>query len=228
MEELLFAPIDCFPHCGCEQTTFLIRQPVAVASSLAYFFVGFLLLKKANKSGVSHRGWPFLIFLIGTTSILAHSSFTKIAMAMDFTSIILLITYFPMLDVLKLKGVRQIPSYVSFPLYYILLIGLLLPFTMLQQYFIAMIMFFFSVAHLIKEKTLSVLYDKRLIFSLAVIGFSLVFMFIDKHEFFCGIRYMPYGHTIWHCGSAVGIYLFGKWYFFESAKLHDEVERDSN
>lgn len=213
-----FAFIDCYPHCGCEPYIpwLLVRQPWAFASSLAYFAIGYLLHIQAKRRGVSLRGFPFLMYLVGTTSMFAHSNFTKLAMAMDYASIIFLITFFPVMDILTRTFLKRIPLGLCLPLYYGFLIVTLLPFKLMEQYWISSVFFTLGLVHIYRKRGPLFILEKKVLISFLLLGVSVSFMFLDRVDWFCDLKYVPYGHTTWHFGSAVSMYIFWHWYFFET------------
>lgn len=222
-----FSYIDCYPHCGCEPYIpwLLVRQPWAFASSLAYFAIGYLLHLQGKKRGVSLKGLPFLMCLVGTTSMFAHSNFTKLAMAMDYASIIFLITFFPLMEVLTETKLKRIPMGIALPVVYIFLIVTLLPFTLIQQYWISSVFFLIGLVHIYRKKGPFFILEKKVMISFLLLGASVCFMFLDKIEWFCDLKYVPYGHTTWHFGSAVSMYIFWHWYFF---KNHTQLESETS
>ncbi len=228
MEWAPFNLIDCYPHCGCEPYIpwLLVRQPWAFASSLAYFAVGYLLHLQGKKRGVSLKGLPFLMCLVGTTSMFAHSNFSKIAMAMDYSSIIFLITFFPVMDLVTGTFLKRIPLGLLLPCYYILLIVILLPFKLMQQYWISSGFFLLGLVHIYRKKGPLFILEKKVLIAFLLLGISVAFMFLDKIEWFCHLKFIPYGHTLWHFGSAISMYIFWSWYFFESnTQLENESSR---
>ena len=227
MEFSPFNFIDCYPHCGCEPYIpwLLVRQPWAFASSLAYFAIGYLLHLQGKKRGVSLKGLPFLMCLVGTTSMFAHSNFTKLAMAMDYASIIFLITFFPLMEVLTRTKLRSIPLGLVLPLVYISLIVTLLPFKLIEQYWISSVFFMIALVHIYRKKGPLFILEKKVLISFLLLGVSVCFMFLDKLEWFCDLKFVPYGHTTWHFGSAVSMYIFWHWYFFDN---HTQLESETS
>jgi hypothetical protein len=214
LTEFFFGNIDCYPYCGCEPSIpwLFIRQPWAFISSIAYFISAWLIVRKSQRLQVPHHFWPVVLYLVGATSAVAHSNFSKLSMAMDFASIIFFITFLPVMDLFKRRAL-------SLSIYYLALVLALLPFTLIGQFYFSMVMFLLGIQYFIRKRGIQMLKEGRVLFSLGLIGVSVIFMFLDKNEFFCQLEYVPYGHTIWHVGSAIGIYFFMDWY------LHEEVER---
>ena len=227
MEWMPFNPIDCFPHCGCEPFIpwLIVRQPWAFISSLAYFAIGYLLHLQGKKRGVSLKGLPFLMCLVGTTSMFAHSSLSKLAMAMDYSSIIFLITFFPVMDIVTRTFFKRIPLGLLLPAYYIFLVVSLLPFKLMQQYWIASAFFTLGLVHIYRKRGPFFILERKVMISFILLGVSVGFMFLDQNEWFCGLKFIPYGHTLWHIGSGISMYIFWHWYFFET---NTQLESESS
>lgn len=215
----IFSRVDCFPNCGCEPMMdgCWICQPVAMLSSVPYLLVAVGLLIHHRKQPWNNKlfAWCVMLGIVGVSSMLAHSTYFRGAMALDYTSIIFLQTFFFFVRVMELGPLKKISHKITFPGYYFFLFLVLLPLDVWSQFYVALVMFTIAMVDFIYHKGISVLWERNLFLSFVFMGVGLIFMMIDKHETFCAMKYVPYGHTLWHFGSALGAYYFGWWYFFE-------------
>ncbi len=224
----IFARTDCFPNCGCERMMdgCWVCQPVSIASSLPYLIVAVLLLVRHKKPGKKLILWSTLLGIVGLSSMFAHSTYIRAAMAMDYTSIIFLQTFFFFTRLIERSPLQHISHYILYPGYYLFLYVLLVPLDVWSQFYVALIFFSVALVDFLYHKGLSILWERNLIISFFLLGISVIFMLIDKYETFCAMKYVPYGHSIWHLGSALSAWYFGWWYFYEhEAKLEKGSEK---
>lgn len=217
----LFERLPCFPDCGCEPMVHgcIICQPVNVLSSIPYFIAAIVLYFRIKNKSNELIAWTSLLSVCGMTSMFAHSTYMTLTMAMDYASIIFLLTFFLYFDVVGKKSIWAFPVY-----YFLILIGML-PLDIWTQYFVTVVIFTIAIIHFLRKHSIKALVHKSLLTSFFILAGSTLFMLLDKKEWLCSVRYIPYGHTIWHLGSAVSSYYFGKWYFQD--RLHEEAERNS-
>lgn len=217
----LFERVECFPNCGCEPMIAgcIICQPVNFISSLPYFLVAIVLYLRHKNKDPEFYGWAVLMALVGLTSMFAHSSYIRVAMAMDYSSIIFLLTFFFYFDLIKTGPFKKLPGIITLPAYYLILMAVLMPLDIWSQYYVSLFMFAVALAHFFRKHGINVLFQRSVIISILIISVSMVFLLMDKDERFCNIRWLPYGHTLWHIGSALSAYFFGKWYFVEYKKV---------
>lgn len=211
----LFDRLPCFPNCGCEPMIAgcFFCQPVNVITSIPYFLAGLILYFKVQNKNKELIAWVSVMGVVAATSMFAHSTYTRISMAMDYASIIFLFTFFLFFDLTK-----KYRALIVSPAYYILLTALLLPLDIWSQYYVSLVMFTIAVIHFLRKNGVKVLVHRSLLTSFTILGISTLFLLLDKDERLCSIKYIPYGHTIWHIGSALSSYFFGRWYFAEKAK----------
>jgi len=197
----------------------IICQPVNFISSLPYFLVAIILYLRHRSEDPEFFGWVVLMGAVGASSMFAHSSYIRIAMAMDYTSIIFLLTFFFYFDLIKTGPLRKIPGWIMLPGYYLALMIVLFPLDIWSQYYVSLAMFAIALIHFFRKHGINVLFQRSVIISIMIICVSMVFLLMDKDERFCHIKWLPYGHTMWHIGSALSAYFFGKWYFVEYKKV---------
>lgn len=217
----LFERIECFPNCGCEPMIAgcIICQPVNFISSLPYFLVAIILYLRHRSDDSEFLGWAVLLGAVGASSMFAHSSYIRIAMAMDYTSIIFLLTFFFYFDLIKSGPLKKIPGWIMLPGYYVTLMVVMFPLDLWTQYYVSMAMFGLALIHFFRKHGINVLFQRSVIISIMIISVSMVFLLMDKDERLCHVKWLPYGHTLWHIGSALSAYFFGKWYFVEYKKV---------
>lgn len=191
-----------------------ICQPMAFVSSLPYLVVGIILFLQNKNRDRLFYAWSLMLGLVSLSSMFFHSTFTRASMAMDYTSIIFLMTFFFVTKLMKASP-RKINLKLGLPIYYVALYLFLLPLDIWSQFYVCLAMFTIASMDFLYQRGLSVLLERSLIISFGLLAISLGFMLIDRHETFCALKYVPYGHTIWHLGSALSAYYFGYWYFIE-------------
>lgn len=216
----IFARVDCFPNCGCEpmMNGCWICQPMAFVSSIPYFVVAILLIFQNKNRDNMAIAWSLLLSLVALSSMFAHSTYTRIAMAMDYSSIIFLNSFFLFVRLMRIGPMKRISPKILMPGFYIFLFMFMLPLDVWSQFYVCLIFFAIAALDFLYLKGLSVLWERNLIISFGLLALSTLFLMIDKHETFCAMKYVPYGHTIWHLGSALSAYYFGWWYFIEHPK----------
>ena len=196
----------------------LFCQPVAILSSLAYMAVTFILYRQHKHKTAEFMGWGGLMVLVGLCSMIAHANYTRIGMGLDFASITYQFTFFMFYRVMNMGRLKNVSSYIKYPVYFIVLLGIYLPLDNWSQFYVCIGFFTLAAIDFIKQKNISVLLEKSLIICFSVLALSTLMMLFDRHESFCSIKFLPYGHTLWHFGSALSAYFFGKWYFLEQRR----------
>lgn len=208
----------CFPNCSCESMALdcILCQPFAFWSSLAYLISGIFLHYQIQNPTLESRYWIRAIVVVTFASFFAHASFTNLALAIDMAAIIVL------------TGFIHFPRYISdrnlrirtslFLVLFTLISGTL--FLVPLDLWVPLTFLFFTVSafHLWRKTPVALHKEKGFILSMVIYGLSFCFFIFDKEPWLCGIKYFPYGHTIWHLGSALTTYLFGRWYFVELPK----------
>lgn len=217
----LFERIECFPQCGCEPMIAgcIICQPVNFISSIPYLLVALILYLRHRSSDPEFLGWAILMGVVAFSSMFAHSSYIRIAMAMDYSSIIFLLTFFFYFDLIKTGPLKRISGYIMLPGYYLLLMIILFPMDIWSQYYFSLFMFTIALIHFFRKHSVNVLFQRNVIISIMIMSVSMVFLLMDKDERICNVKWLPYGHTMWHFGSALSAYFFAKWYFVDYKKV---------
>lgn len=102
-------------------------QPVAITSSVPYLIVAVLLILQHRRPHKKLILWSLILAAVGLSSIFAHSSYFRAAMAMDYASIIFLQTFFLFTRMLEVSPLKHLPHKLVFPGYYFFIYVLLLP-----------------------------------------------------------------------------------------------------
>jgi hypothetical protein len=189
----------------------LICQPFAFWSSAAYLLAAFFLYRRLKTITPEAGYWLGGLILVTIASFFAHAAFTNLALAVDMASIINL-TGFMHFPKFISKGDLKIRAFKFVSFFILLSVSL---FMLPDQWWVPITTGFFLVTSINFWRRTPVKLHKEFGFQLPMIIYFLSFMLFlfDKEPWLCDISWMPYGHTIWHFGSALTAYLFGKWYF---------------
>lgn len=138
----IFSRADCFPNCGCEPMMdgCWICQPMAFVSSLPYLVVGIILFLQNKNRDRLFYAWSLMLGLVALSSMFFHSTYTRASMAMDYTSIIFLMTFFFVTKLMKASP-RKINLKLGLPIYYVALYLFLLPLDIWSQFYVCLAMF---------------------------------------------------------------------------------------
>lgn len=210
-----FAPASCFPDkCQCEMVQEgLIRQPSAFWSSLAYLFAAFAIYRHIAHKTTELKLWTLVCVLMGLSSLFGHASFINLALALDFASIILVLSFFALLNFFlrfKLSYERII---VYFVLYYGLLYGAMYFLGKWPKIIFCLVIFLFSLFDIIREAGWTFFKAKSILLSLLVLIVSFGMFLIDEFHLHCDPKSWFQWHSLWHIGTALSIYYYGKWRF---------------
>lgn len=191
----------------------IICQPFAFWSSAAYLLAAYLLYRQLKSITPEAGYWLGGLILVSFASFFAHAAFTNLALAVDIASIINLtgFMHFPRLvssGGLKLRALK----FLSFFMF--LSLGL---FLIPDRLWVPITTIFFLITSLNFWRITPVSLHREIGFLLPMIiyFFSFMLFLFDKEPWLCDISWLPYGHTIWHFGSGLTAYLFGKWYFVD-------------
>ncbi len=214
--------IPCYPLCGCEvMTGTWVEQPMAFWSSLAYGVVALLLSRHIKDKSFKFQLWTSYVYLLSFSSLFTHASFSMFAVAMDFASIFILFSYFAFF-----KRLRRLPpmkiSLLSF-FYFLFLILLFYSLSKWIKIGICVVIFGFSIAELVQEESWSFLKAKDFVQVMVVLLLSFGLFLIDEKGIYCDPNGILNGHTLWHLGTAYGIYLFGRWRFQSELSLDEKI-----
>lgn len=211
-----FTPASCLPdNCNCEfiQLDAWIAQPSAFWSSLIYIFMAFFLYRQVPNKNLTLKLWTGCFVFQGLVSHFAHGSFIEFAMAMDFSGIILIISFF-LIN-------KWLTRWVSTPWKVIFLLlcyqgGLWLTFYSLNKWFkiaLCVTVFVASVVEILHSEGRSFLKARDLHWSLLILFASFSLFIMDELRILCDPHSWVQGHSFWHLGTSVSIFLYGRWRF---------------
>lgn len=216
---LQFDQASCYPDkCQCEVARdAFIRQPSAFWSSFAYIFAALAIYRYVAKKSMELKLWTSVCFLMGTSSLFGHMSFTRFALAMDFASIVLVLSFFALLNMfLMLKqSVGRILLY--FFTYYLALFASMWAMGKWAKIGVCVLIFIFSVSDMIREMGWKFLKARTLQLSLLILTVSFGLFLIDEFHIGCNPESWFQWHSVWHIGTALAMFFYGKWRFDEIA-----------
>lgn len=218
-----FSQATCLPdNCGCSFIyDSLIRQPPNFWSSFIYIFLGLWLFREVKNKSFELKAWVTLTVVLGLSSMFAHASFTQIAMAMDFGGIILVLSFFALLNLLELLKVSKSHILLYFTLYYLSIILIMYSMNKWVKVAICLMIFAFSMGDLVRSIGWSFLKARLLQYSILVLTVSFTLFMFDELRIGCD-PHSPFPlHSFWHLGTAFSIYLYGKWRFLRQEELPD-------
>lgn len=213
---------ECYPKCGCEPLgTGLIMQPFAFWSSLAFALVAFIFYKRTEEKSFELKLWVGLLYYLTFASLFAHASYLKIALAMDFSTIVVLLSFFSLMNLFGLLrlGKKKIIFWLS--VYVILLTGCFTVLSGWPRISLCVLIFFFALGDLIRDLR-SELFDasaKPLWTSLGILFFSFSGFLADSLLINCVEESWVHGHTLWHIGASASVYYYSVWRFQRPKKL---------
>jgi len=159
------------------------------------------------------------LIILGLSSHFAHGSFLEFAMAMDFAGIILVLSFFALYKSL-VKWVSSTPKIIFLLLSF--QVGLWMTFYSLEKWFklgLCLIFFFISMVELMHTEGKAFWKAKELHLALGILGISFVFFMLDELKMVCNPNSWFTGHSIWHFGTALALYFYGRWRFRIDANI---------
>ncbi len=211
-----FTPAHCLPdNCDCEliQLDKWIAQPSAFWSSFSYIFFALLLYWMIPKDTVNLKKWTMCFIFLGLCSMFAHASFIEFSMAMDFAGIILILSFFFL--------IKWLNRWVSTPWKITLLLlcyqgGLWMTFYSLEKWFkvaLCLVIFVCAIVEIIHAEGKAFLKARDLHGALVILVISFCFFLTDELRLMCDPHSWMQGHSIWHVGTSISLFLYGKWRF---------------
>lgn len=206
----------CYPSCGCEPLLdAIIMQPLAFWSSLAYLVTAIMIYRRVEKKNLELKLWTWTLVYLTFSSMFAHASYTRLALAMDFSSIVVLISLFTFYNLLLL--LKQSKSRIIFwtILYISVLISCFYYMGGWARIGICLLIFFFAVGDLVRDMRTELFRARARPFwnCLWILAASFVAFVVDTTGVVCTPDSWIHGHTIWHFGTAVSAYFYGVWRF---------------
>ncbi len=211
-----FPQPTCLPDsCQCEFVyDALIRQPSSFWTSGIYVLFALFQYTQIKVKGYTFQAWTAAIIVIGLGSMFAHGSFTRFSMAIDFATIILTISLFPLINRLKVRALSHFKISLFLIFYYILLALALYSMPKWYKIILCLIIFLVSIKDQfieIKKSGKEITKDLRIFFITLLVSF--LFFMLDEFRVSCVPQSLLQWHSLWHIGTATAIYYFGKWKF---------------
>jgi hypothetical protein len=208
-----YSRANCLPdNCGCELVRLeqWLAQPSAFWSSLFHIIFAFILYYQVKEKSLALKLWFFCLILLALSSHFGHGSFLEFAMAMDFSGIVLVMSFFALFNFAQKKSIST-PVLVFLLLIYQFLLCLI--FYSLHKWFkvgICSVIFSVTILELIKTNGRDFLKEKNLKKALIWFGVAFVFFMLDEFKVMCDPESWLSGHSVWHLGTAVSLYYYGK------------------
>lgn len=209
----------CLPHnCGCEfpHIDLWIAQPSAFWSSFFHIFFSFFLFFIVKEKSQQLKLWVFSLIILGVSSLFAHSSFLEFAMAMDFAGIVLILSFFTIYKWL-VKWVTSTPKILFLVMIY--QIGLWITFYSLDKWLkqgLSLMIFTVSIIELMHSEGKKFWKARDLHIALVIAVFSFIIFMIDEMKIYCNPNAFITAHAVWHLGTALSLFYYGKWRFREN------------
>jgi hypothetical protein len=203
----------CLPsNCNCE----LVRdgwigQPSAFYSSIFVLIFALLLYKKIPQKTDGLKLFVFSLLLLGVSSHFAHASFTEFALAMDFGGIILVTSYFAVMKIFQRITLNFWGLLVIIILYFS---GASWIFYSLEKWFkvgLCLVVFLVAMGELVYSEGKAFLKAHELHKALGILVVAFGFFLVDELKLFCSPESLLQGHSVWHFGTSLSLYLYGKW-----------------
>lgn len=201
---------ECYPDCNCEPwATGLIHQPWAFWTTFAYLFTALWVYRRFGFTDRT-RSWFVSLFLVTLGSFLAHARFDVLSLAIDEAAVTLLISVFHF-PIFKSWGKTisicfTVTAFLTITFYFV-------PITYWDL--IVSLVFTGAIGLAIKRFGLDPFVKFRFLGILALYGCAFLFFAFDKSPILCDLPNVPYGHSVWHLGSAFSAALFATWWFGE-------------
>jgi hypothetical protein len=207
----------CLPdNCMCEGIRdSLIRQPSATWSSVAYVLAAFAIYRHVKEKTMNLKMWAMVCILMGLTSFFGHMSFVRFSLALDFASIVLVMSFFSIWNLLTRLKQSLGRIFIFFGLFYLTLYGVMFSMTKMGKISVVFIVFTFAIIEIIREMGPGFLKARTLQYSLGVFAFSFGLFVMDEMHVNCSPLGLFQLHSLWHIGTSVAMFLFGKWRFDE-------------
>ncbi len=210
-----FEQASCYPqNCQCEAARdAIIRQPSAFWSSFAYIIAAIAIYRHIKTKTFELKMWALVCVVMGLSSLMGHGTFTKLTLSMDFAAIILVLSFFALLNLFLLlkQSPRRILIY--FSAYYVTIFFALYSMDKWTRVGICVLIFFFSIGDLIREIGCKFIKARTLQICLLILTCSFGLFLLDEAHYQCDPNSLFQLHSIWHMGTALSIYFYGKWRF---------------
>ena len=212
-----FDQASCYPDkCQCEAVgEGLIRMPSAFWSSFAYIFTAIAIYRYVAQKSFELKLWASVCFIMGISSLFGHASFINFALSMDFASIVLVLSFFALLNFFLMLKISYSRILIYFLLYYIVLFVSMYYMNKWTKIAMCVLIFIFSLGDMIREMGFKFLKARTLQLSIFVLLISFGMFLVDEFHIGCDPHHWFQWHSVWHIGTALSMFLYGKWRFDE-------------
>ncbi len=202
-------------RCQCEAPRdALIRQPASFWSSLAYLLAAFVLFRTVKDRRPEFKFWVLACVVLGCASHLGHMSFTRLGMAFDFAAIILIFSFFALVNLMLLLKRSSAVIFAALALYYgLLVLGMYALPDKWSRISLCLLVFVLSVSDVVREQGLAFLRAKYFRRSLLTLLVSFGFFVLDEAHVGCDPGSLFQFHALWHFGTALALFFYGLWRF---------------
>ena len=207
---------NCLPdNCGCEfvHLNSFIAQPSAFWSSLFHLIFPVLLYMSVKNKTQILKLWILSLFILGLSSHFAHGSFLEFAMATDFAGIVLVLSFFPIYKWMS----KSVSSTFKMVLLLMLYQGALwMVFYSMNKWAkvgVCVAIFVVAMGELIQAEGKAFWKARDLHLALGTISIAFSLFMIDEFKLICDPHSLLTGHTLWHFGTALTLFFYGKWRF---------------
>jgi len=206
--------VDCSLGCQCEYVRdALIRQPSSFWSSAFFLIPAITLKKKIPRKDFFFQLYVVVLILLSLSSFFAHGSFTKVALAFDYTSIITLTTFFLMAHTLQKMRFSPSTMLIIYGFWFGLVFLGMSSMEKFEKIGLCLLLFVLALIDVIREKGLKSFGQPKLVATLLIFLVSFGMFVLDENHIFCD----PMGpwqlHGLWHLGASLGITTYSLWRF---------------
>ncbi len=195
----------CYPNCSCEPfSTGLILQPWAFWTSLLYPIAIYFVLKRNPNVP---KAWTSAIILMTIASLVAHARFDLYSLALDDASVVVILfayhrgpsswTRAILTNLISLLGIAVSLIFIPIHLWVTLIFGA----------------FIISWRIAAVRRGTKIFKEKEFLMAMTVYGISFFMFHFDANPMLCLSKWVPYGHPMWHVGSAITMFLLGDWWY---------------
>jgi hypothetical protein len=215
-------PANCF--CEAVRGETGVRQPVNAWSSLAFAWVGVLVMAYAPEEGANRmrvtRLHPFLFGLsaivIGLGSAFYHASLTFVGQFFDVFGMYLLTTYMLLYALLRLGRLDDARFGALYAGIMAVLSVLLIALPDLRRFAFAFILLAAIIAEWLFMRARRATMNRKLfIAGIGLFALAFVIWILDNERILCAPEALAQGHAVWHLLGSVAVALLYFYYLSE-------------
>ena len=215
MPEIQF--VECFPLCHCEgSTSQFFGYSLGFWSSFAYFLAGIFLFRDSRRKKALFEAWIFSVFIIGASSLVFHSTYTLLSVALDYASVSFSLSLFLVYNFFKKLGFGPRRRYLALLIYYLILWTIFFRFPMWERVGICVVIFLLAMVDVFKRLDGPLHRQRSLLISLGFGLSAFASFLLEELKIWCDPSFVLQGHTLWHLLGAAALYFYGRWRFPKS------------